>query len=234
LFQKKQRIQHRRYFSMTKLSVRETPGYRAFADITALSSAELIAAMLPGRPTPQETAGSIVSYFHGDLHLLFQAGVSELVTIPGVGEVTAIQLKAALTLAQRAALTPLERAQITCPSDIHGHCLDMAAFEVEVLRVIALSTKSHILGIHDVYRGSVSSSQVRIAEVFKPAIARQASAIVVAHNHPSGDPNPSPDDVAVTRAMLQAGKLLSIELLDHVVIGQGKWVSLKERGLGFS
>ena len=91
-----------------------------------------------------------------------------------------------------------------------------------------------MLDIIEVYQGSVNSSQVRVGEIFQPAVRRLASAIVVCHNHPSGDPTPSPDDVAVTRAIVQAGKLLDIELLDHLVIGQGKWVSLKERGLGFN
>ncbi len=84
-----------------------------------------------------------------------------------------------------------------------------------------------------VYRGSLNQSQVRIAELFKQAIRRAAAAIIVVHNHPSGDPAPSPDDVAITRAILQAGKLLDIDVLDHLVIGQGKgrWVSMKDRGL---
>lgn len=85
----------------------------------------------------------------------------------------------------------------------------------------------------EVYKGSVNSSQVRVGEIFKESVRKNASAIVVIHNHPSGDPTPSPDDVAVTRAIVQAGKLLDVEVLDHLVIGQGKWISLKERGLGF-
>jgi DNA repair protein RadC len=96
-----------------------------------------------------------------------------------------------------------------------------------------LDTRNHILAIHEVYHGSVNSSQVRIAEVFKAAIRRNATAIIVVHNHPSGDPTPSPDDVAVTRAIVQAGKLLEVEVLDHLVIGLGRFVSMKERGLGF-
>jgi len=84
------------------------------------------------------------------------------------------------------------------------------------------------------YHGSVNSSQVRVGELFKPAVQRMAPAIIALHNHPSQDPTPSPDDVAVTRAMVQAGKLLDIQLLDHLIIGGNRFVSLKERGLGFS
>jgi DNA repair protein RadC len=110
----------------------------------------------------------------------------------------------------------------------------MSALEQEHLRVILLDRRNRILETVEVYKGSVNSSQVRVGELFKDAIRANASAIVVAHNHPSGDPTPSPDDVAVTRAIVQAGKLLDIDVLDHLVIGQGKWVSLKERGLGFA
>jgi DNA repair protein RadC len=96
-----------------------------------------------------------------------------------------------------------------------------------------LDTRNRVLDIVEVYHGAVNSSQVRLAEVFKPAIQRMAPAIIVCHNHPSTDPTPSPDDVAVTRAIVQAGKLLSVDVLDHIVFGQGRWVSMKERGLGF-
>jgi DNA repair protein RadC len=110
----------------------------------------------------------------------------------------------------------------------------MSLLEKEHLRTLLLDRRNRVLDIVEIYQGSVSSSQVRVGEIFQAAIGRHASAIVVIHNHPSGDPTPSPDDVAVTRAIVQAGKLLDIELLDHLVIGHGKWVSLKERGLGFA
>jgi DNA repair protein RadC len=101
--------------------------------------------------------------------------------------------------------------------------------------VILLDQRNRVLDTVEVYRGSVNSAQVRIAEVLKPAVARMAPSIIVVHSHPSGDPTPSPEDVAVTRAIVQGGKLLDITTLDHLIIGQaGKWVSLKERGLGFS
>jgi DNA repair protein RadC len=97
-----------------------------------------------------------------------------------------------------------------------------------------LDRRNRVMEVVDLYRGSVSSSQIRVGEIFREAVRKNASAIIVAHNHPSGDPTPSPDDVAVTRAILQAGKMLDVDVLDHLVIGQGRWVSLKERGLGFS
>jgi len=111
----------------------------------------------------------------------------------------------------------------------------MSLLEKEHLRVLLLDTRNHVLDIVEIYQGSVNSSQVRVGEIFRAAIQRLAAGIIVVHNHPSGDPTPSPDDVAVTRAILQAGKLLDVSLLDHLVIGQAsRWVSLKERGLGFT
>jgi len=100
--------------------------------------------------------------------------------------------------------------------------------------VMLLDRRNRVLETVDLYRGSVSSSQIRVGEIFREAVRKNASALIVIHNHPSGDPTPSPDDVAVTRAILQAGKMLDVDVLDHLVIGAGRWVSLKERGLGFS
>ncbi len=104
----------------------------------------------------------------------------------------------------------------------------------ELPDVILLDVRNRVLQIHEVYRGSVSASQVRVGELFKEAIRRNAVNLIVVHNHPSGDPTPSPEDVALTRAIVQAGQLLDVTVLDHLIIGQGRYVSLKERGLGFS
>ena len=112
-------------------------------------------------------------------------------------------------------------------------CTSAASYPTH-LRVLLLDRRNRVLEIVEIYQGSVNSSQVRVGEVFRPAIQRLASAIVVCHNHPSSDPTPSPDDVAVTRAIVQAGKLLDIDVLDHLVIAHTRWVSLKERGLGFN
>jgi len=129
------------------------------------------------------------------------------------------------------------RSKDSCPvlrglEDSNVFRLPDGLLEKECLRVILLDRRNRVLDIEQIYEGSVSSSQVRIGEVFRPAIQRLASAIVVCHNHPSQDLSPSPDDVAVTRAMFQAGRLLDIDLLDHLVVSSRGFVSLKERGLG--
>jgi DNA repair protein RadC len=104
----------------------------------------------------------------------------------------------------------------------------------EVLVVLCLNSRNSVIHKELVYRGSVNASQVRIAELFRPAIVHRATAIIIGHNHPSGDPTPSPDDVYLTKAVIEAGKLLDILVLDHVVIGMEKYVSMKERGLAFT
>jgi DNA repair protein RadC len=131
------------------------------------------------------------------------------------------------------------RSKDSCPvlrglGDSNASRLPDSALEQEHLRVLLLDTRNHVLDIVEVYQGSVNTSQIRVGEVFKAAIRRNATAVIVVHNHPSGDPTPSPDDLAVTRALVQAGKLLDLELLDHVIIGQGRSTSMKERGLGFT
>ena len=109
----------------------------------------------------------------------------------------------------------------------------MAYLPQEQLRVLCLDTKNFVVHQQMVYQGTVNSSVVRVAEVFRPAVTRNCPSIVVVHNHPSGDPTPSPEDVRTTEQLRKAGEYLDIELLDHLVIGQGRFVSLKERRLGF-
>ena len=203
-----------------------------------LSSAELIAILLrvgvPGENAVQ--VGQRLLQQFGGLPGLHRAPFEELVLQHGISEAKAAQIKAAIELDQRLQEEkPEEKPTINSPADAADLVrYEMSALEQEHLRVLLLDTRNHVLDIVEVYRGSVNSSQVRVAEVFKPAVRRGAPALIVVHNHPSGDPTPSPDDVAVTRAFVQAGKLLDIEILDHLVIGQGRYVSLKERGLGFS
>ena len=216
------------------MPLREQPAYRITQNANACNITELMAAVIGGQKQI-ETAQSLLAHFNNDIRRLFQAHPAELAKVRGISQATAIRIKAALNLGLRLNLPNEERPTVNSPADAAALVMyEMSLLEKEHLRVIVLDRRNHVLEIVEVYQGSVNSSQVRVGEIFKPAIARTASAIVVCHNHPSTDPTPSPDDVAVTRAIVQAGKLLDCEVLDHLVIGHGgKWVSLKERGLGF-
>jgi DNA repair protein RadC len=182
-----------------------------------------------------ETSEALLERFDGDIRRLYQAHPAELAAVKGISQVTAARIKAALNLGLRLNLPGEEHPMIHSPADAAALVqYEMSLLEKEHLRVFLLDRRNRVLDIPVIYQGSVNSSQVRVGEIFHAAVGRLASAIIVVHNHPSGDPTPSADDVAVTRAIVQAGKLLDIETLDHLIIGQGRWVSLKERGLGFS
>ena len=127
---------------------------------------------------------------------------------------------------------PEDPPSISCPQDVYRLLgPEMAQLAQEQLRVLLLNTRNLVVGQRVVYQGNVNSSMIRPAEVLRPAVMEAVPSIIISHNHPSGDPTPSPEDAAITRELAQAGKLLGIELLDHVVIGGEKFVSLKERGL---
>jgi DNA repair protein RadC len=203
----------------------------------ALSNGELLAILLrsgSARENVLAQAGRLLTTWNG-LAGLARVSFAELCAAHGVGEAKACQIKAALELGRRlAAALPEERPEVTRPDDVAGLLLtEMSLLEQESLRVVLLNTKNRVLGIREVYRGNVSSAQVRPAEVFRDAVRENCTALIVVHNHPSGDPTPSPDDVAVTHDLIAAGRLLDIELLDHLVIGGGRFVSLKAQRLAF-
>ena len=127
---------------------------------------------------------------------------------------------------------PEEMPTIGCPQDVYDLLgPELSALAQEQLRVLLLNTRNQVVGQRTVYQGTVNSSAVRPAEVLRAAVIENAPSIVVSHNHPSGNPTPSPEDVSVTRDLVAAGKLLDIEVMDHIVIGKGRFVSLKEKKL---
>ena len=173
----------------------------------------------------------------GGLPGLHRASYSDLCAIKGVGTAKAAQLQAALELGRRIAISsPDERVVIKSPADAANLLMyQLAPLDQEYLFVILLDTRNRVMGRPlEVYHGSLNTSLIRVGEVFREAVKQNAAGIIVANNHPSGDPSPSPEDVAVTRALVEAGKLLDVDVLDHLVIGHHRFVSLKERGLGFS
>ncbi|MEW5871326.1 MAG: DNA repair protein RadC [Chloroflexota bacterium] len=225
-------------YRITDLDQAERPRERlAKLGPQALSQAELLAILLrtgvPGENAVQ--VGQRLLQAFGGLAGLHRANYDEVCDQHGVGPAKAAQIKAAIELGRRLAVeAPEERPAVHSPEDAAALVrYEMSALEQEELRVMLLDTRNRVLDIQTLYRGSLNSSQVRVGELFKAAIRRNAAGVLVVHNHPSGDPAPSPDDVALTRAIVQAGKLLDIEVLDHLIIGGGRFVSLKERGLGF-
>ena len=200
----------------------------------ALSTAELLAILL-GNAHQLHDASALLAAFDG-LAGVARAPVTELQQQPGLGTTTAARIKAALELGRRLVVErPGDRPQIRTPADAANLIMaEMGLLEQEHLRVIVLDTKNRVVAIPTVYVGSVNTTMIRVSELFREAIRRNCPAIILAHNHPSSDPSPSPEDVAVTRQAVQAGKLLDIDLLDHLIIGGlSQYVSLKERGLGF-
>jgi DNA repair protein RadC len=172
---------------------------------------------------------------HDGLTGLARASDTELAAIPGIGPARAAQLSAAFELGRRLlADWPTGRWTIRAPRDVAERLiLQMGRLEREELRVVLLNTKNAVLRVATVYQGNVSSSLVRVGELYRDAVRLNASGIILVHNHPSGDPTPSPDDLHLTAEALAAGRLLDIELLDHLVIGHDAFVSLREGGVAF-
>jgi DNA repair protein RadC len=132
-------------------------------------------------------------------------------------------------------LRPVGRDQVKSPADAAAFLMArMGLLDQEELWTMLLNTKNYVIKIHRVYQGSLNSSMVRIGEVFREALKLNAAALIVAHNHPSGSVDASPEDVLVTRQIVEAGKLLDVDVLDHLILSKGKWQSLREKGLGFS
>ena len=172
---------------------------------------------------------------HDGLAGLARASDLELAAIPGIGQAKAAQLLAAFELGRRLmADWPAGRWSIRGPHDVADRLiLQMGRLEREELRVVILDTKNHVLRVETVYQGNVNSSLVRVGELYRDAVRLNAASIILVHNHPSGDPTPSPDDLHLTAEALAAGRLLDIGLLDHLVIGHDAYASLRDRGVAF-
>jgi DNA repair protein RadC len=210
------------------------PDYRArMVGMAGLSNYELMQLVYSFKA--MDTAVELMRKADGRLSNLFAMTLDEMQEVQGVGPKAALAIQAAIELGRRAARETLDRLQIRSPADVADLLmLEMSLLEQEHMRVVILDTKNNVIAVDEVYKGSLNTAVVRIGEVFRAAIRRNACSIIVTHNHPSGDPTPSPEDVRVTEMLVEAGKLLDIAVLDHIVIGRNRFVSLKERGLGFS
>lgn len=199
-----------------------------------LSNQELLAILL-GSGTKKESvmglSSRLLMHFEG-LKLLSEATIEELLSIRGIGQAKGVTLLAALEVGKRIhQYKPEERYVIRSPEDGADYVMEeMRSLNQEHLVALFLNTKNQVIHQQTIFIGSLNASIVHPREIFREAVKRSAASVVCAHNHPSGDPSPSQEDIHVTRRLVEAGKIMGIELLDHLVIGNNRFISLKEKG----
>ncbi|HET9476436.1 MAG TPA: DNA repair protein RadC [Dehalococcoidia bacterium] len=203
----------------------------------ALNNAELLAILLRTGGNGENVlnlAQRVMSRVEG-VGALGRVTLTDLCAVKGIGKAKAAQILAGIELGRRIVKAmPESRPVISCSSDVDRLVrADLVDQEQEHLQVVLLNTRNQVLGVKTVYIGSVHTAVVRTSELLREAVRENCPSIILVHNHPSGDPSPSPDDAAMTQHAVEAGKMLNIEVLDHVVVARGGYVSLKERGLGF-
>lgn len=196
----------------------------------ASSEEELLALVIGDRVAARRVARRLLDRF-GSLADVARALPVEL-RVAGISGSAALRISASAEIGRRLARAwPSDPWLIRTPSDVAEPLVDaMGSLEREELRVLLLDTKNVVTAERTVYRGNLAGSSVRVGEVFRDAVRACAAAIIVAHNHPSGDPGPSGEDLRITAELAEAGRLLDIELLDHLVIGRGRWTSLRALG----
>ena len=204
----------------------------------SLTNAELMAILIRTGLKGENAlamATRILAKYDG-LQGMSRIGYPELISERGLSHAKACQIMAGIELGKRvASVRNDDQASIETPEDIANLVMaEMNGLEREHLRIILLNTKNRVVLIHNLYVGSVNAALVRPAEVFAEAVRWTCPAIAIVHNHPSGDPHPSDEDVAMTRQLIEAGKVLDIEVVDHVIIGRQTYLSMREKGFAFS
>ena len=200
----------------------------------ALSHAELLAILLrPGTKDQSAVhlAGAVLKQC-GSLRGLMDMSVEELTAISGIGPAKALQLRAGIELGRRITKSKLgETITVRRPKDAAEYVMEELRYlKKEHFVCLFLNTKNHIIARETLSMGTLNASLVHPREVFRAAIKYSSASIICAHNHPSGDPAPSPEDISLTKRLVEAGQLVGIEVLDHLIIGDGRFVSLKEQG----
>jgi DNA repair protein RadC len=224
--------------AVRELPISERPRERlAVHGPAALSASELIA-VLWGVGGPAGSSIALADHVlgdHGSLGELSRADLLELRRVPGIGAARAAQLLAAFEIGRRAMSGGgANRWTIRAPRDVADRLLsEMGRLEREELRVLLLNSKNVVLRQVTVYQGNVSAALVRVAELFRDAVRIHAAGVIVVHNHPSGDAEPSPDDLHLTAEAIAAGRLLDIAVLDHVILAADSYISLRDRGVSF-
>jgi len=223
--------------SIHDLPSHDRPRERLFVHgAPALSEAELLAILI-GSGTRSENAILLAQRLlktSGGLYALARTSADEIAQIHGIGKAKASKIIAALELGFRLTTSALsERPQIYSASDAVQLMRDMGVLTQEHVRVMLLDSSRHLITTKTLYIGTVNTAVIRVAEILREAVIRNSPAIVLIHNHPSGDKKPSPEDINLTRALVSAGQLMDIQLVDHIIIAGHEWTSLRELGIGF-
>ncbi|NLJ87128.1 MAG: DNA repair protein RadC [Firmicutes bacterium] len=199
----------------------------------SLSNRELLAIILrvgTRRQSALSLADQVLAHF-GSLRELREARCEELQAIEGIGLAKAAQILAALELGRRVQASVRMPTVVRTPQDASDLVMEHLRYlDREVMRLLLLDSKHQVIATPVVSVGTLNASMVHPREIFKECIRRSAAAVIAVHNHPSGDPSPSSEDIQVTKRLFQAGEILGIDLLDHIIIGDNRFVSMKEAG----
>lgn len=224
------------YLTLKEMPEQQRPRERLLHfGASSLSDIELLAILLrtgTKNASAIDLAKLLLAKF-GDLQGLLDASVEEMAKLKGIGTAKAVQIKAALELSKRLMILPsAKRVTIRTPKDVAALVMgDMRYLDKEYFRALLLNTKNQVLSIETISIGTLDSSMVHPRELFKISVKKSAAALILVHNHPSGDPTPSKDDINITKRIMKSGEILGISVLDHVIIGDNKFISLKTEGL---
>ncbi|MFW6035515.1 MAG: RadC family protein [Halothermotrichaceae bacterium] len=201
----------------------------------SLSNAELLAIIIRignKERTAVELAQDILNHF-GGLKSLNYLSINELTKIKGIGQAKAVQIKSVVEMAKRLALLDRENKNIIkSPDEIASLLMpELRYLTQEIFKIVLLDVKNQVINMPTISKGGLSSSIVHPREVFKEAIRHSAAAIILIHNHPSGVPDPSSDDINITKRLIKSSQIIGIDILDHIIIGDGIYISMKEKGI---
>jgi len=213
-----------------------TPNHKKYLDFSRLSDVQIISKILGSHTSPSDTnnLAQRLLWDFGGLTGLLNTTVEDIQSKSLLNEAQAHQLIASLELSRRLLMNGVEEKMIVKNAqDAYKLVSDMHHLSREHIRIILLDNHRQVIAIPTIYMGTINAAVIRTAEIYKEAIIRDAPAFILVHNHPHGNAEPSPEDISLTQALADAGKLLDIVFVDHLIIGKSGWTSLKDMSLGF-